>query len=120
LDLEVGVVGHCLESTRNLYLSPTSVSELDCRLAVARHYYLDVNVCFDNTLLHEDPATGERHSADTKHLDLDLTTAMEMGHSLGTLGVSSLGNFHFLNKNLIEDVPVLTVGVGSFALGRIP
>jgi hypothetical protein len=117
LDLEVGVLGHCLESTRNLYLYLTSVRELDNRLAVARHYYLDMNVCFDSTLLHVGPGTGEGHLADTRHLDLDLRIAMEMGSSLGTLGVSSLGNFHFLNKNFLEDVPVLTVGVGSFALG---
>jgi hypothetical protein len=53
-------------------------------------------------------------------LDLDLRIAMGMGHSLGTLGVSSLGTFDFLNKNFLEDVPVLKVGLGSFASGLMP
>jgi hypothetical protein len=120
LDLEVGVLGHCLESTRNLYLSLTSVSVLDSRLAVSRHYFLGVNVCFDNTLLHVGPGTGEGHLADTRHSDLDLRAALGMGHSLGTVGVSSLGTSDFLNKNFLEDVPVSAVGLGSFALGLMP
>jgi hypothetical protein len=120
LDLKPGVLGYCLESTRNLYLYLTSVRELDNRLAVARHYYLDMNACFGNTLLHVGPGTGEGHLADTRHLDLDLKIAMGMGHYLGTMGVSSLGTFDFLDKNFLEDVPVLTVGLGSFASGLMP
>jgi hypothetical protein len=119
LDLEVGVLGHCLESTRNLYLYLTSVREVDNRLAVAKYYYLEMNVCFDdNTLLHVG-LVGEGHLADTRHLDLERGVAMGMGHSLGILGVSSLGTLDFLNKKFL-DFPVLIVGVSSFASGLTP